>query len=349
MRAFVSPCCTSSAARRRPAAAAPQRPAVPAPARARGARSAMAADGGEPWRLYYWPGVKGRGEYVRLCFADAGAPLDDVAYTAAAERPAAAAGRDWASYRGSAGFKAVVDFCFTRPPPGAPLAHAPVRAPPVLARGGGGGPGGGGAGFALCNTPAICSYLNGVFGWAEALTPEQRARVDQILSVILSDAVGEGRLAFHPVKFYGSHAEQVEESKPYIAEYGTQRLPKYVQFLEDCLRWNEGGEGGGAAEGEGPGMEEGGSAAGAAAEGEGAAAEGEGRGGFLVGPDRTSADIVAWHYLCALEHHYREWYAPAMETAPRLAAFKRRIGARPRIAAYLASDACPPWDRDSLM
>lgn len=76
---------------------------------------------------------------------------------------------------------------------------------------------------------------------------------------------------------------------------------------------------------------------------------GGGGGGSLVGPTLTTADLAAWHYLCALERHYPSYYAPAMAGAPRLQAFKAAIAARPRIAAYLASERCPPWDEDSLM
>src|ERR1700710_211120 len=31
------------------------------------------------YQLYYWPGIQGRGEYVRLALEDAGADYDDVA------------------------------------------------------------------------------------------------------------------------------------------------------------------------------------------------------------------------------------------------------------------------------
>ena len=31
------------------------------------------------YELYYWPGIQGRGEFVRLAFEDAGVPYADVA------------------------------------------------------------------------------------------------------------------------------------------------------------------------------------------------------------------------------------------------------------------------------
>lgn len=57
---------------------------------------------------------------------------------------------------------------------------------------------------------------------------EDCAHVDQTLAVV-TDAVAEGRLAFHPKDFYKTHKMQVEESKPYIEQYGSERLPKYMQ------------------------------------------------------------------------------------------------------------------------
>lgn len=284
------------------------------------ASSADAAAQEPEWRLYYWPGVKGRGEYVRLCFEEAGVPYLDVARALNSEASEGPGGPDWDSVVSTPGFKSIIDFCFTH---GADGTHAPVRAPPALARRrpSGGGPDGGE--FVLCNTPAILSYLNGELGWSEGLSREDVARVDQILSVILSDAVAEGRLAFHPVNFYDSHKTQVDACGPYIEEYGAKRLPKYVAFLEAALKWNEDRPGGGAGGGTG--------------------------GGWLVGPRLTAADLCAWHYLCALERHYKEWYDAAVAGAPRVAAFKERVAARPRIAAYLASGRSPPWDKDSLM
>lgn len=50
----------------------------------------------------------------------------------------------------------------------------------------------------------------------------------------MTDAVAEGRLAFHPVDFYKTHKDQVEQSKPYIVQYGKERLPKYMQASGGC-------------------------------------------------------------------------------------------------------------------
>lgn len=129
-----------------------------------------------------------------------------------------------------------------------------------------------------------------------------------------------------PILAASSPPLQADACGPYVEEYGTKRLPKYIDFLEGMLRWNE----------ERPGAPN-------------KEAAGDLAPGYLVGPRLTAADLVAWHYLCALDQHYKKWYEEAISKAPRLAAFKAAIGARPRIVAYLASGRSPPWDDDSLM
>jgi len=264
------------------------------------------------WKLWYWPGIKGRGEYVRLAFEEAGVPYEDVAAAAADQK---------------AGYALVKDACFAALGGGGGGTHFPVRAPPAVSRGA----------FWLCGTPAILAHLNGEFGW-DPPTREAKAHVLQALDIILSDAVAEGRLPFHPRSWYGSHKapeNAAEVCAPYLEEYATKRMPKYLSFLEDALLLSDGHGGGGA-----------GSRSGGAGESCGGGGEG---GPFLVGTRLTTADLAAWHYLCALEQHYGEAFAREMAARPALAAFKGRIAARPRIAAYLSSGRAPPWDADSLM
>lgn len=54
------------------------------------------------------------------------------------------------------------------------------------------------------------NYLNTKFGWGPA-DAESRAHIEQILAVV-TDAVAEGRLAFHPKDFYASHKIQVRHA-----------------------------------------------------------------------------------------------------------------------------------------
>ncbi|KAG2483047.1 hypothetical protein HYH03_018076 [Edaphochlamys debaryana] len=236
----------------------------------------MAGPGGSeaPWELFTWPGVKGRGEYLRLVFEEAGVAYSDVGK--------------------QEGFAAVADFCWKGKNTG-----FPVRAPPAIRKGD----------FVLSYTPVLMAYLGRKFG----LMPqgeEEAAHVEQILGVV-TDAVAEGRLAFHPKDFYASHKIQVDESKPYVKQYGEQRLPKYMAFFEAVLQQNTH------------------------------------KGGFLVGASVTVADLAVYQCMAAAEQHYGPYYA-AQET-PLAKAHQAAIAARPRIAAYLHSERCQPWDSDSMM
>lgn len=69
----------------------------------------------------------------------------------------------------------------------------------------------------------------------------------------------------------------------------------------------------------------------------------------LIGGILTAADIALYHWLAAVEHHMPGAYAAAIQGAPLCAALAAQVAARSRIAAYLASSRCQPWDRDSLM
>lgn len=71
--------------------------------------------------------------------------------------------------------------------------------------------------------------------------------------------------------------------------------------------------------------------------------------GWLVGPERTAADLNVYHFLAAAQQHFRPYYDTAIADAPRCKALQAAVAARPRIAAYLASERCQPWDADSMM
>ncbi|GLC46199.1 hypothetical protein PLESTM_001839600 [Pleodorina starrii] len=233
------------------------------------ARAAMATSNQakEPWELIYWPGIKGRGEYVRLVFEEAGVPYVDVGV--------------------KGGMQSVIDFCWKGGNPG-----FPVRAPPAIRRGE----------FVLCGTPVIMSYLGRQF----ALMPPRSDHEEADAAHVDQD-------------FYASHKLQVEESKSYIKQYGEERLPKYMRYWEDILARNPN-------------------------------PQASGRGGwrgFLIGSSITVADLALYQYMAAAEQHYKQYYDAV--DAPRAKEHQRRIASRPRIVAYLQSDRCQPWDKDSMM
>ena len=59
-------------------------PAVLPPALPRRPRWRISGRESDPYELYYWPSIQGRGEFVRLALEEAGAPYVDVARDAAA-------------------------------------------------------------------------------------------------------------------------------------------------------------------------------------------------------------------------------------------------------------------------
>jgi glutathione S-transferase len=59
--------------------------------------------------------------------------------------------------------------------------------------------------------------------------------------------------------------------------------------------------------------------------------------GFWVGRSLTYVDLCAWHFL----DYVRPFSQATLDQFQLLSAFKQRIEARPRIAAYLASQRRP--------
>jgi len=158
----------------------------------------------EPWKLHYWPGFPGRGEFVRLIFEEAGVPY---------EEPARTPGVQVASSEVLSIYKGQIDTGF------------PIFAPPIIQKGN----------FFLCQTPAITSYLGKKFG----LYPDNdidEARAHQV-SLCIADYITAGRAPFHPIKPYASHHDQKEESKPFIRDFVVERLPKHLSHFEAILAY----------------------------------------------------------------------------------------------------------------
>jgi len=164
-------------------------------------------------------------------------------------------------------------------------------------------------GFTLCQTPAILRYLGEKYG-AAPQNPEDRARADMI-NLQAADVIAEGRLAFHPVTPWATYFDQIEEAKFHIDRWQKVRMPKFVKTFETLLAYNNGGQ------------------------------------AFFIGDSLTYADIAVFHTLCAMEAQFPEAWAALQ--APLCKAFKTRIAARPRIAAYLASDRRGQFEGNSLM
>ncbi len=161
------------------------------------------------YELYYWPGLQGRGEFVRLALEGAGAAYTDVA------RGDAAAGQ---------GMPALMQ-CLQDP-----SAPRPSFACPVLVDGK----------RTVGQTPAILLYLGPrlkLVGANEA----DRLWAHQI-QLTIADAVGEVHDTHHPVGMGLYYEDQKLEAAKAAKAFRTQRIPIYLGWLETVLERNPKGD-----------------------------------------------------------------------------------------------------------
>lgn len=158
-----------------------------------------------PYQLHYWPGIQGRGEFVRLALEAAGAPYVDVA------RGSAAAGQ---------GLPALLQ-CLNNP-----ATARPSFACPVLVDGK----------RVIGQTAAILLYLGPrlkLVGASEA----DRLWTHQI-QLTIADAVDEAHNTHHPVGTGLYYADQKAEALRAAKGFRLQRIPKYLGWLETVLARN---------------------------------------------------------------------------------------------------------------
>jgi glutathione S-transferase len=157
------------------------------------------------YQLYYWPGIQGRGEFVRLALEYAGAPYEDVA-----RDPHGGMGR---LMEGLDDEK---------------VAHPPF-APPYLRDGK----------MLIGQTAAILLHL----GPRLDLVPEDEAGrlwTHQI-QLTLMDLVKEAHDTHHPVGSDLYYKDQKPEASRAAAEFRHKRIPKFLDWLEAILSRNPAG------------------------------------------------------------------------------------------------------------
>jgi glutathione S-transferase len=161
-----------------------------------------------PYELHYWPGIQGRGEFVRLALEEAGAEYVDVA-----RRPSNEGG-------GVRNLAQIID----------ELSPAPF-APPILVVE---------DKIVISQTANILVYL----GRHHNLAPRDEAEqlwVNQ-LQLTIADLVGEAHDAHHPISSGLYYEDQKEAALARAAHFRTERIPKYLGYFERIL--NGGGESG---------------------------------------------------------------------------------------------------------
>jgi len=157
--------------------------------------------------LYYWPGIPGRGEFVRLALEDAGARYVDVARQ---------------SPRGMAAMQRFLD--------GHERGALPF-APPFVRVGG----------AVVAQTANILAFLAPRL----RLVPADgglRATVHQI-QLTLADLVAEAHDTHHPIAGSLYYEDQKPAARRRSKNFVAERMPKYLQWLERTLARNRNGAG----------------------------------------------------------------------------------------------------------
>ncbi len=163
----------------------------------------------------------------------------------------------------------------------------------------------------VSQTANILAFLAPALG----LVPDdeaQRAEVAQI-QLTIADLVAEAHDAHHPIAASLYYEDQKAEAKRRTRSFVDQRVPKYLGALERVLERNR-----------------------------------RSRGRWLVGRERTYADLSAFQVVAGLRYAFPNAMAKHERRLPLLVALHDRVATRPRIAAYLASERRIAFNQDGI-
>ncbi|OAA53876.1 Glutathione S-transferase, protein [Cordyceps fumosorosea ARSEF 2679] len=163
--------------------------------------------GDEPeYELVYWPGIPGRGEFVRLLFEEAGVAYADPARTS----PDKAVAQVLAATDAGA--------------------NPPVLAVPVLKHGA----------VTLSQTPSILLYLATRLGLAPAATETAFYHLNQACLTILDGFCTEVHETHHPVATSLHYEEQKPEAKKRAKAFIEERAPKFLAYVQRLVDSGDG-------------------------------------------------------------------------------------------------------------
>ncbi|HET6726176.1 MAG TPA: glutathione S-transferase [Gammaproteobacteria bacterium] len=160
--------------------------------------------GDKDYVLYYWPGIQGRGEFVRLAFEEAGASYRDIAVE-----------------EGAGVIQTVLDDAGL---------ERPGFAVPVLKHGE----------LLIAQTANILMYL----GPRHDLVPGGDAGrlFEHQLQLTIADWVVEAHDAHHPLGGALYYEDQKEAARRRSEIFREQRIPKFMHYFETVLRRNQAGD-----------------------------------------------------------------------------------------------------------
>ena len=161
----------------------------------------------DEYRLYYWPQIQGRGEFVRLVLEDAGASYVDIARLPERE---------------GGGMHALVELIERDD------VEVPPFAPPILQHGD----------LFIGQTATICRYLGGRHDLAPTRT-EDVWRAEH-LQITIADLVDEIHDTHHPIAGSLFYEDQAPEALRCADVFRNERLPKFLGYFERVLKSNTG-------------------------------------------------------------------------------------------------------------
>lgn len=232
-----------------------------------------------PYELHYWPGIQGRGEFVRLALEAAGVPYVDVAR-----------GDESAGQGVPALLHYLNDGSVARPP----------LACPVLVDGK----------HVIGQTAAILLYLGPrlkLVGASEA----DRLWTHQI-QLTIADAVDQAHNTHHPVGSGLYYEDQKPEALRAAQEFRSQRIPKFLGWLEAILARNPKGS------------------------------------QHLVGARLSYADLSLFQLVEGLLYAFPKATRRALKKTPLVLALRDRVAGHRRVSLYLRSERRIPFNEDGI-
>ena len=226
------------------------------------------------YELFYWDGLQGRGEFVRLALEEAGAAYVDVV-----REPG-----------GMAAMMAEMEGDGPYPP----------FAPPFLRDGA----------VMVSQVANILMYLGPMLG----LVPEDLAsrHVANGLQMTIADVVAEVHDTHHPMSASKYYEEQKPAARVKARGFVAERLPKYMGYFERVLARNPAGP------------------------------------GHAVGRAVSYVDLSLFQLVDGLYYAFPKATRRFVTQYPALAGLHDAVQARPRIAAYLASDRRLAFNEDGI-
>jgi glutathione S-transferase len=230
-----------------------------------------------PYRLYYWPGIQGRGEFVRLPLEDAGAPYVDVARL---------------PERKGGGIAAMMKLIGGGGPGLRPFAA------PVLVHGR----------LAIAQTANILHWLAPRIGLAPR---DEAARIGaHQIQLTVTDFVAEAHDVHHPIASSLYYEDQKREAARRAGHFVRERVPKFLGYFERVVDRNGGRH--------------------------------------AIGRGTSYVDLSLFQVMAGMRYAFPRAMARLERKLPRLAALHDRVAARPRLAAYLASERRLPFSTEGL-